>query len=46
VRRRGFSEPLTITIEEDPGLEMVPAENLSPAERAARDAWLNSKVAP
>jgi len=50
VRRRGFSEPLTITIEEDPGLEIVPAENggrpLSPGERAARDAWLNSKVVP
>jgi predicted metalloprotease with PDZ domain len=50
VRRRGFSEPLTITIEEDPGLEIVPAENggrvLLPSERAARDAWLNSKVAP
>jgi predicted metalloprotease with PDZ domain len=50
VRRRGFSEPLTITIEEDPGLELVPAENggrvLSPSERAARDAWLSSKVAP
>jgi predicted metalloprotease with PDZ domain len=50
VRRRGFSEPLTIAIEEDPGLEIVPAENggrvLSPGERAARDAWLKSKVAP
>jgi predicted metalloprotease with PDZ domain len=50
VRRRGFSEPLTITIEEDPGLEIVPAENggrvLSPSVRAARDAWLNSKVVP
>jgi len=50
VRRRGFSEPLTITIEEDPGLELVPADNggrvLSPSERAARDAWLSTKVAP
>ena len=50
VRRRGFSEPLTIAIEEDPGLELVPAESgsrtLSPDERAARDAWLSTKAAP
>jgi predicted metalloprotease with PDZ domain len=50
VRRRGFSEPLTIAVEEDPGLELVPAETsgraLSAAERTFRNAWLTSKVAP
>jgi predicted metalloprotease with PDZ domain len=50
VRRRGVSEPLTIAVEEDPSLELVPAETsgraLSVAERTFRNGWLTSKVAP
>lgn len=50
VRRRGFSEQLTVAVEEDPGLELVPVDAsgraLSPSERAFRDGWLNSKAAP
>jgi predicted metalloprotease with PDZ domain len=48
VRRRGVSEPLTVTIEEDPGLELVPTETaggvLSPRQKAVRDAWFSSKA--
>jgi S1-C subfamily serine protease len=46
VRRRGFSEQLTIAVEEDPGLELLPVDygTLSVQERAFRDAWLKSKV--
>jgi predicted metalloprotease with PDZ domain len=47
IRRRGATQELTIAAEEDPRLELVPAENAgrqpTPAERAFRDAWLNSK---
>ena len=50
VRRRGISEPLTIAVEEDPSLELVPAETsgraLSAAERTFRNEWLRSKVTP
>lgn len=50
VRRRGSSEQLAIAVEEDPSLELVPAETsgraLSAAERTFRNAWLTSKVAP
>jgi predicted metalloprotease with PDZ domain len=47
VRRHGVSEPLTMTVESDPTLEMLPAESsgrsLSAQERVFRDAWLTSK---
>jgi predicted metalloprotease with PDZ domain len=47
IRRRGRAEQLMITIEEDPRLQVVPAETtgrqLTAAERAFRDAWLRSK---
>jgi len=47
VRRRGFSEQLSITAKEDPSLEIVPAETsgrpLSPAEASFRAAWLTSQ---
>lgn len=50
VRRRGFSEQLAIAVEEDPALELVPAETsgraLSAGERAFRDGWLTSRIAP
>ena len=50
IRRRGVRQELVVTLEADPRLELVPAENdgrsLTPAERAFRDAWLNSKVSP
>lgn len=48
VRRRGFSEQLTIAVEEDPGLELLPVDygTLSVQQRAFRDAWLKSKVNP
>ena len=42
IRRRGFSEPVTISLQDDPRLELIPAETsgraLSPDERAFRDA--------
>jgi predicted metalloprotease with PDZ domain len=46
VRRRGFSEQVTIAVKEDPGLELLPldAGTLSVGERAFRDGWLQSKV--
>jgi predicted metalloprotease with PDZ domain len=47
IRRRGATQGLTIATEEDPRLELVPAENAgrqpTPAEHAFRDAWLSSK---
>lgn len=47
IRRRGVAQDLTIAIEEDPRLQVVPVETtgrrLTPAERAFRDAWLGSK---
>jgi predicted metalloprotease with PDZ domain len=47
VRRSGTSEPLSIAVDEDPSLELVPAETsgLSSAERAFRNAWLASRIA-
>jgi predicted metalloprotease with PDZ domain len=48
VRRRGVSEPLTVTVGEDPRLELLPTETtggvLSPGQHAIRDAWLGAKV--
>lgn len=47
IRRRGVTQDLTIAIEEDPRLQIVPVETTgrppTPAERAFRDAWLGSK---
>jgi predicted metalloprotease with PDZ domain len=47
IRRRGRARELTIVIEEDPRLHVVPAETtgrqLTAAERVFRDAWLGSK---
>lgn len=47
IRRNGITHELTIDVEEDPHLELVLAERtgrqLTPAERAFRDAWLGSK---
>jgi predicted metalloprotease with PDZ domain len=46
IRRAGLTMDLVITVQEDPGLELVPAERnrpLTPSERALRDAWLGSK---
>jgi predicted metalloprotease with PDZ domain len=46
IRRGGLTMDLVITVQEDPGLELVPAERsraLTPSERALRDAWLGSK---
>jgi predicted metalloprotease with PDZ domain len=48
IRRRGATQEVVITLEEDPRLVVVPAEStgrpLSSAERAFRDGWLNSRV--
>jgi predicted metalloprotease with PDZ domain len=47
IRRQGVSQELTISVQEDPHLEVVPAERTgrqpTPSERAFRDAWLSSK---
>ena len=47
IRRRGTDQNVTITLEEDPRLQIVAAEDagrrLAPAERAFRDAWLRSR---
>ena len=47
IRRRGAVRELTVTIEEDPRLEVVPVEATgrqpSSAERAFRTAWLGSQ---
>jgi predicted metalloprotease with PDZ domain len=47
IRRRGVIEDLTIAIEEDPSLQVVPVEATgsqpTPGERAFRAAWLGSK---
>jgi predicted metalloprotease with PDZ domain len=47
IRRRGVVQPASLTIAEDPRLELVPVERtgrqLAPSERAFRDAWLASK---
>jgi predicted metalloprotease with PDZ domain len=47
IRRRGVARELTVTIAEDPTLQLVPAErtgrSLTASERAFRDAWLSSK---
>ena len=47
IRRRGVIEDLTIAIEEDPRLQVVPVEATgkqpTPAERAFRTSWLGSK---
>ena len=47
IRRRGVAQELTLTIGEDPRLQLVPVERtgrqLSPAEREFRQRWLGSK---
>jgi predicted metalloprotease with PDZ domain len=47
IRRRGVAEELTLTVGEDPRLQLVPVERtgrqLTAAERAFRNAWLASK---
>jgi predicted metalloprotease with PDZ domain len=46
IRRRGVGQTMTVTVTEDPSLELVPMEAnrpLAPSERATRDAWLKSK---
>jgi predicted metalloprotease with PDZ domain len=46
VRRRGALLDLVVTAQEDPRLELVPAETtrvLTPSERTLRDAWLRSR---
>jgi hypothetical protein len=47
IRRRGVAQELTLTVAEDPRLQLVPVERtgrqLSAAERAFRNAWLGSK---
>ena len=47
IRRRGVSQDLTLTIGEDPTLQLLPVErtgrSLTAAERTFRNAWLGSK---
>ena len=47
IRRRGVAEELTLTVGEDPRLQLVPAERtgraLSPAEIEFRRRWVGSK---
>jgi predicted metalloprotease with PDZ domain len=47
IRRRGIVQELTLTVGEDPHLQLVPVERtgrqLTAAERAFRNAWLASK---
>jgi predicted metalloprotease with PDZ domain len=47
IRRRGATQELTMTIGEDPRLQLVPVERIgrqpSPAEREFRERWLGSK---
>ena len=47
IRRRGVAQELTLTIGDDPRLQLVPVEragrSLTAAERAFRNAWLASK---
>jgi predicted metalloprotease with PDZ domain len=48
VDRTGRSKSATVTLAEDPHVEVVPAEaagvNLTPQQRAFRDRWLGAKV--
>ncbi len=47
IRRRGVVQALTLTVGDDPRLQLVPVERTgrqpSPAERAFRQRWLGSK---
>ena len=47
IRRRGMAQELTLTVGEDPRLQLVPVERtgrqLTAAERAFRSAWLGSR---
>ncbi len=47
IRRRGVAQELTLTVGEDPRLQLVPVERTgrqpTAAERAFRNAWLASK---
>jgi hypothetical protein len=48
VDRTGMTKTASITLAEDPHLEVVPVEtsgaNLTLAQRAFRDRWLGSKI--
>lgn len=48
IRRRGTTHELTLTVAEDPHVELVPVERTgrqpSPAEREFRQRWLGSKA--
>ena len=47
IRRRGVAQDVTIEVGEDPRLHIVPVESkgreVTPAERAFREAWLRSR---
>jgi predicted metalloprotease with PDZ domain len=47
IRRRGITQDLTLTVAEDPHLELIPVERtgkqLTASEKAFRNAWLGSK---
>jgi predicted metalloprotease with PDZ domain len=46
IRRRGVEQDLTLTVGEDPTLQLIPVERtrqLTAAERAFRNAWLASR---
>ncbi len=47
IRRRGMAQEVTLTVGEDPRLQLVPVERtgrqLTAAERAFRSAWLGSR---
>jgi predicted metalloprotease with PDZ domain len=45
IRRGSATQDVVLVVQEDPDLELVPADSgsLTPAERAFRDAWLGSK---
>jgi predicted metalloprotease with PDZ domain len=47
IRRRGVMQDVTVTVQEDPRLELVPTETnrpLTPSEKNLRDAWLSSRT--
>jgi predicted metalloprotease with PDZ domain len=47
IRRRGIAQDLTLTIGEDPSVQLIPVERtgrgVTAAEKAFRNAWLGSK---
>jgi hypothetical protein len=44
VYRNGASRQATMTLAENPHLEIVDAPSMTPAQRAFRDAWLRSRA--